>query len=497
MALSADPWFRKDTDVLRVRSFRATNVRWILLPVFAWRVVAPVPKQRRLNVFQRAVLGLARAGVVEVSRVAARLLIAEDLAALVARELQALRFTNVLGRPTPNGLEALEDTEQIPETQLLVGHVFTHALDGKIWPNFLNGDLPLAEVEPDEKGWPVMHSGSAGDPWRDRAFVILPKDGFGAATQPRPKDIVRASRAHAERQPWLEDGVDAPLVEKVDFIDEAPAPYLLAVVAQREAAGGWYVEDPFNGGQSTDLTERVESLLDRQTGLRHWLAPLVGSDSQDPTTVELQELAQWEVEERLTLGIAHHEALHQRLVAMQRALLEADQPDSPADKWDDVLVKAQKAAERLFREVHDPYVGVQPALFEELDWNVATSRGKVDAIASDIGFPTPLPASLSSVRRGKVQHAERTRRASLRPLLLLSLLAAKWDLRHPLRAAAEVIPTLLVDLDALASARDRAAHEGAGTRPARVKRHIQTVFDAVEALVLNVTRHEGATNGQG
>ena len=156
-----------------------------------------------------------------------------------------------------------------------------------------------------------------------------------------------------------------------------------------------------------------------------------------------------------------------------------------------------RAAERLFREVHDPYVGVQPALFEELDWNVATSRGKVDAIASDIGFPTPLPASLSSVRRGKVQHAERTRRASLRPLLLLSLLAAKWDLRHPLRAAAEVIPTLLVDLDALASARDRAAHEGAGTRPARVKRHIQTVFDAVEALVLNVTRHEGATNGQG
>lgn len=495
MASWSDFRFDKATDVLRPRARRGQQVSWVLLPVFAWRVVAPVPKPRKLNVFQRAVLALARAGVVQVDVVAERLRLHRDLVALVVQELQTRMLMDVLGRPTKHGVDALAEADQLAADELRTGHILTHASDGSIWPCFLIGDLPLAEVEPDEDGWPVMLSGSVGDPWRDRAFAALPR-GPVCATAPRPLDIVRAAGTHRKRRSSSEDDAEATSpVDKVSFVDRLPSPFLVAVAARPAEAGGWCVEDPFDRGPSEQLFDRVEKLLDEQPGLRRWLDQLVGGEKEGAKADELHVRAAWEIEERLTLAIRRHEVLHRRLVAMQRALLEAEQQNAPDDKWDDVLVKAQKAGERLLQDVHATHNRVGPPLFEELDRNVRPSRRKVDAAAKKIGFPTPLPQRLSSVRRGKVQHAEQSGRGSLRPLLILVLLAAQWDDEHPLRAAATRRPSLLVDLDALAAARDDAAHEGAEPWPAQVKRNIESFLGTVEALLLNSSESEGANHG--
>ena len=52
--------FDKSTPILRLNYGKVPDVRWVLWPAYAWRVVAPVPKERPLNLFQRAILGLAR-----------------------------------------------------------------------------------------------------------------------------------------------------------------------------------------------------------------------------------------------------------------------------------------------------------------------------------------------------------------------------------------------------------------------------------------------------
>jgi hypothetical protein len=189
------------------------------------------------------------------------------------------------------------------------------------------------------------------------------------------------------------------------------------------------------------------------------------------------------VEERLTLAIRQHETLLDYLVAMQRTLLEAESPAAPADKLGDVVVKAQRAVERVLRTVHDRYRS-KARLFDTLSSsNPRFNRELINQIAEDCGFHVPLPKSLSEVRRGKVQHAEESGEASLRPLLLLALLYANRHDEHPLRRAASSEPDLLQRLNELATARDGAAHDGARERASQVQRHVETTYAAVQALL--------------
>lgn len=481
--------FDKSTPVLRLTRGNDRDAKLVLWPVFAWRVVAPVPRDRKLNLFQQAVLGLARAGISRFVDVADRLIITPDLAGLVMLELQNMALVDHAGVPTKRGIEMLEDIEEDPPDEARVGHVLTDPFTGKLWPRFLSGDLPVADVELNENGWPVLLSGSAGDPWMDPTFSVLPggRDAVIMA-RPSPHEVLRAARRHRRQRHFDEvnDDRDVPRLQRVSFVDDRPHPYLFALRMRRHDSGDWMVDDPFGHGEAVDLRARLEERMDSHEGLRRWLAPLVGSDPSAPTLGHLQAEAVWKVEERLTLAIRHHDTVQDRLVAMQRALLEASSEEAPPDKWDDVLVKAQRAVERGLSTVYEPYRNTRPALYTRLaDSDKEFNRRHLDAIAGDLGFPAPLPVTLSSVRRGKVQYAEQRMSGSLRPLLVLALLCADHDEDHPLRRAARTHPDLLHRLDELATARDRAAHDGASALAQLVNRHVETAYAAVEALLLS------------
>ena len=480
--------FERDTPVLRLNHGKIPGVKWVLWPVLTWRVVAPVPKERKLNLFQRAVLGLARAGVTRFVEIADRLLIAPDLAGLVVLELQNMALVEHDGRPTARGLKMLDDIEEDPPDEARVGHVLSDPFSGKLWPRFLTGDLPVADVELNEDGWPVLLSGTAGDPWTDRTFSILPtnRDTISLA-RPSARDVLRAARRHRRQRDFdeLDDERDVPRLRRVSFVDDRPEPYLLALRVRRHESGDWMVDDPFGHGESVDLRARLEERLDTHNGLRPWLSPLVGYEGSEPTLGHLQSEAIWKVEERLTLAIRQHGDVRERLVAMQRALLEAELHDAPLDKWDDVLVKAQRAVERFLRLLLAPYRDAEPPAFTRLARSDKRfNQSFLDSIAVDLGFHSPLPKTLSSVRRGKVQYAENSGSGSLRPLLVLSLLCADRDESHPFRTTASAHPDLLHRLDGLATARDRAAHDGAQTWPKKVQEHVDTAFATVGSLLL-------------
>ena len=486
---SLSPVFEQDTPVLRLNFGKDPSVRWVLWPVFAWRVVAPVPKERKLNVFQRAVLGLARAGVVRVADVAERLLIAPDLAALVAQELvEQLGLLDYSGKPTKRGLEWLDDLEQEPIDEARVGHVFSEAFTGKLWARFLTGDLPIADTEPNDEGWPMLLSGSAGDPWKDRTFSVLPgaRDSVVMA-RPDVKDVLRVARLHRRQrqrdfEEIVDDARDVPHLKRVSFIDDRPQPFLVALRVRRHASGDWVVDDPFGHGESVELRARMEERLDNNKGLRPWLAPLIGSDPDAPTLGHLQNEATWKVEERLTIAIRQHEVVREKLVAMQRALLEAESYDAPADKWNDVLVKADGAVMWALRTMHAPYAMARPPFFEDFDRMPVKSRSPISEAARAIGLATQVPSRILSITRSQVKDAEKGK-GSLRSALVLSLFAARWNEDHPLRRALKARPDLLQRLDELASDRNPAAH-GGDTAQSIVHRHIATAYDAVDAFLL-------------
>lgn len=487
--------FGKDTPVLRTNYGKDPNARYVLWPVFAWRVVAPVPRERKLNIFQRAVLGLARAHVTRLVDVADRLLVSPDLAGIVALELDNMGLIDHAGAPTSKGLATLDDVEEDPPDEAQVGHVLSDAFESKLWPRFLTGDLPVADVEINDDGQHFLLSGSAGDPWRDRTHIVRPNASDRVVmARPEVRDVLRAALRHQRQRDYDEadDDRDVPRLQRVGFVDDRPQPYLLALRVRRHQSGDWMVDDPFGRGEAIDLRARLEKRLDGDDSLRRWIDQARGGggpSAQNETAAHHQKNAEWEVDARLTLAIRRYPTVLERLVAMQRALLEAEGHGAPVDKWDDVLVKAQRAVERALHAVYADHRHAEPPLFEVLAHSDREyNRGLLDKVAADLGFDSPLPVTLSSVRRGKVQYAEQCGGGSLRPLVVLGLLCAEREERHPFRRAASTAPDLLHRLDELATARDRAAHDSAEIHTNATRRHVDTAYAAVHSLLLQPSR---------
>lgn len=481
--------FAADTPVLRfalprVRPHRGP--RWILWPAWGFRVVAPYPRERKLDVFQKAVLGLAHAGKRTVDEITERLLVHKDLVAYVVLELQSREWMDARGAPTTSGCRVLEEEAETIEDEV-VGWVFTDPFTGDLWPRFHAGELPYAQTQPGERGYPVMVSGSHGDPRRDVPFCVLPRwEDAVVMTQPRKEDILRAVRAHRRHLDWHDspDAADAPRLRRVSFVEEQPAAHLLAARAFADPGKDWQVDDPFGIGESPRLRRWIEGRLDVHPGLRAWLAPVAGGAEESADLQAVFRRAEWAVEEKLTLAIRSRTMLYERLVAMQRALLETELPDCPEDKWDDVALKAQRVVERLLldlRDRHPPRVALADT--------PAANEALLEGLARAAGFETPLPDSLVRVRRGKVQHALEHGSGSLRPLLLTALLGTGGG-AHPFVSAARERPDLLHRLNELASLRDEAGHESRrrdGERPERrrerTRNAVETVFSAVKLVV--------------
>jgi hypothetical protein len=486
--------FANETPALRFplprlprSSWEAAN--WLLWPVLAWRVVAPRPRPRRLNLFERAILGLRRSGETHAESIAERLLIDRDLAAHISLELQGMDCLDARGMLTERGQRMLkeDESEAIEQT---VGWIFTDPFSGDVWPRFHAGELPYAETELNERGRPVLLSGSVGNPRRNRAFAVLPWPNEPIReSQPRAEDVLRAVRAHRRQHAWEEEPevADAPSLQRVSFVSDDPTAHLLALRAWPDEARDWHVDDPFGLGESAKLRRWLEARFTTQPALRDWVVPPPDGDLVSADLKSLAVRAAWDVEARIPL--ANKEGLFERLVAMQRALLETGLPDCPDDKWDDVTVKAQRAVERMLhdlRESHPPRA--------MLAQDVALNELLLNDLAKTAGFHTPLPPSLARVRHGKVQNAAQYGGGSLRPLLVLALLSTAGLDQHPLRRAAAEAPDLLHRLDAVATVRDSSAHEGSGERTSqreqeqrrqRIREAVETVFTSVALLQTN------------
>jgi hypothetical protein len=462
---------------------RGVPPRRLLWPAQAFRVVAPRPRPRRLNVFQKATLGLCAAGMRRAEDIGERLRIAPDLAALVITELSDIGWLDALHRPTAKGREVLEEDGEEALEEQTVGWIFTDPFTGEIWPRFHAGELRYHDAEI-EKGWWTLHLGTAGAPKDVRAFEVRPRRDEPIGThRPSPEQVLGAVRAHRRRHAWEDELVaaDAPAMKRVSFVDEQAVSCLLLARAWLAEPGDFRVDDPFGIGDSQRLRRWVEERFDRDSALRDWLAPVAGGAPEATDVRSLAQRATWEVETRLTLAVRSQPELHERLVAMQRAALEAELEGSPADKWEDVVVKAQRAVERLFIllfRAHPPRT--------RLSGDPVANAELLDALARDMGFDVPLPSSLARVKSGKVEHAARVGSGSLRPLVLVALLGTSGHADHPLSMAAREEPKLLHQLDALAELRDRAAHEGSGDRR-RPRLEQQRVREAVE-IVFRTTK---------
>lgn len=477
--------------------------RFLLWPAWMFRVLAPRLQPRSLNILQRAVLGLCRAGIQQAESIASRLDLARDLAAHILSELLDQGAISRDGAPTQKGIELLE-SEAVDARQQVSGYVFQDPWTRDLWPRMVPRE-EYQEVEYTEAGYPRLLWGTKGQPKRQHAFLVFPDQGL-PPSRPRPEDILRACAQHqsASRRGRTLSGPEefspelrfsAPHIERTSLIDESPRAVFLVTYLylpeDPEQGTQWGVCDPFGLGASPSLREAIVQRSRRDPRLAAELSKLLGEAVSETgeTLAEslslLREQAALKVQERLTVAILHS-PLYEPLLHMESAWGEVSELEvqgyCPPWKLQGVVVEANKAAEHLFmalRTRHPPN-HCWKKLFSDRESN---SR-LFEQTALKLGFNTPLPHKLTSVKHGKVQWAAEHGNESLRPHLLAALLTALADDSHPLRAAARERPDLLSCLDELATLRDRsAAHANSATLSLQqVSAVVATVYDAVQAL---------------
>ena len=470
-----------------------TSLEYILWPAWSYRVVAPRVRHRQLNMFQRAVLGLCKAGQQDFASIGQRLSIHPDLAAFILVELSNLGYVDGDGLTTDQGLRVLEDDAHDIH-DMVAGYVFQDPWTGDLWPRFVE-QLDYCDLEFDESGFPKLLLGPTGKPRRKGAFMVLP-NGAPTPTQPSPAKVVSAVAGHRKGMRYAddlsewEDDLGQPgyspstvHIDRVSFVEEEPTPVFLMtylyLTESSSSAGDWHACDPFGLGASVRLRRRVEQVMQEAPNLYNVVNRLVGRVLRDGLEEQLRWLeqlrtsAELEVEKRLSVNIRTHGAFNQ-IVDMEFARQEVSLlgKDCFESKVHSALRACLKCVEAVFagmvrthplgdvwKRVYvsrsHPRTGTRLVQQQDRAWLEATYR----AAAKAVGFAEPIPESLLNIKPGHIRSvAEFGEQWRLRPLVMASILSAQTTTPHPLRAAAGAAPGLLRDIDEIARQGGKAGH---------------------------------------
>ena len=517
--------FTPETPVLHFgprHHTRWSSREFVLWPAWAYRVVAPRRKSRNLNILQRAVLGLTRAGILMAEEHANYLDIHKDLAALILVELSGRGFLDHRMCPTKEGLQALNE-ESMENQELVAGHVFQDPWTGDLWPRFVER-LDYCELERNDKGFPVLMLGTSGRPRRQGAYTVLPIN-VETPSIPLPVSIVEAVDRHGEAVKRKEHGggadeeddleafvPSATQIHRVSFIEPEPQPvflttYLYIPESESEAVD-WFACDPFGFRQSSWLRRNMEAVAQDHRGLYEVVNRVVGRSlfegyEEQRRWYDLLKLtAEKELEQRFTVDIRNHKIFKQLLeleAAWQEILAIGE--GCPIRKINEVLRGGVKVLEAGFAAMGGEYPlsGIWERIYVERI-NAKTGRKKlvpqpnrqiitatVVGATRSIGLQVPPPKSLTNVKPGQVRFAADDGDSwRLRPTIVASLLTAEKDASHPLRDIAVSCPEFLERVEEVANLGGKAGHanETAVTRE-DARYQVENVY-SLAALMLGM-----------
>lgn len=497
---------------------RSSSPRFLLWPAWAYRVVAPRVRQRSLNVFQRAIMGLCRAGVYRVDAIAEQLSVHAELVAFILTELHDRGYLDTHGLLTEHGKRVLDD-DFSEMHEMVAGYVFQDPWNGDLWPRFVES-LHYCEREFDESGFPSVLLGRKGEPRRCRPFMVLPRAQI-SPSKPSAAQVVRAVAQHGKalRFKDADDQDDQPLgnfvasgvrISRVSFVEEEPqAVFLLTYLYVPKSEAGatdWSACDPFGLGQSVRLRRRVEAFMHEDPRLFEVVNQLVGetlhagSEDQQRWLEMIQREAGLEIDRRLTVGFRTHSTFRQMLeLEAARQEMRLLDRDCPERKVNEVLRAGVKVLEAAFASIastnplgdiwHRVYVSRvdrrtgRPHRVPQQDRSVYA--GTYEGAFRSLGFAAPIPEAFLNVKPGQVRSAcEYGDSWRLRPLVTATALAAQRDPAHPLARAAARSPDLIAAIDEIATAGGGAGHANADSvAPPLAEQHADKVYDVVSILL--------------
>ncbi|MCF5706586.1 hypothetical protein GIV19_04705 [Pseudomonas syringae] len=442
------------------------NARAVLWPVWVHRVLYPEVTRARLNLFQRAVLGLIRAKVVRAETIAELTNLHKDLVKLIL--IQGIS-DGWLGANadalTPQGLRVLLDEEDA-SANLKSGYLFQDALSGELWPRF---EAQLKDIVPTETraSFPtfVMNrkTGLSNTP-----FLLRPNQRVQpACSAPALMKAYRDYRADYRATLQLYGKADLPEQIKMQGIERQDARAQLAhvliwVTPNLDGGQLWSIKDPFDmRDQAWWMDSRLLPLVKANQGLLKYLSSLVEAPRGNEQSVE-----QWlaDLQKQADLRVLTEFPWVERQPDVKRylaALLSRQEKLAQGDAAENELEAAMTECQKLLEVVMQWLIGTFPVDA------AATLKGELRAdyrLKRKILMSFRLPAfnaevieQLAYQRLDQVIWACTSPSSSLKALLFAAGWGASSHPRHPLRTLSEE-QLQLEQLLALATLRNQGSH---------------------------------------
>lgn len=435
----------------------------LLWPVYVYRVMYPAERGTRLDLFQLAVMGLARAGCQNPAEMSDLLGLHPEMILLIVVRCYSAGWLNHVGQLTERGLALLEEGED-KSLDLRSGLLFQDALSGELWPRIAS-EQPEIEALPESDAFPVFKPNrSSGH--NLRPHVLKPKSSTPLSFDSRDMlEAYRAYRLDHFNAKQLHGAAGLPeqvRAHGIELMEEQPeAMYVLTWIAEDPSgAKPWLLCDPFDIRQQVPWLEHpFTEALQRDALLVRKLARIAGMPEPEKQSVEewMRSMDQAIDMELLT---EHPWACRQDLIAryyssVKRRLLLIEQ-GLGKHELDASLNDAQKLCEAVCQWIlreFKPDMGVFPRVNSH-------DRELNKSILQALELPALTPRVidvLAGQNLKQVRNVLEGRNQSLKAMLFGALLSTLGAANHPLR---KVSPEKLAleKLLALADARNEAAH---------------------------------------
>jgi hypothetical protein len=457
---------------LRFDSRRPPSGRPFLWPVRVWKVLYPTKRVLKLNLFQQAILGLARARCQDSSEMAALLGLDQELVLfIITTQLIPNGWMTTLGNVTTQGERILEETQDASE-EVRMGYAYQDAVTGNWLPRFTE-ELPEIEAKRiDERGYPIflrdLDSGKEDRPFRLNHIRESALD-MGALFDAFER--YRTDHDHAKQR---DDELPTRVrIESLSFVEDSSQPMWLWTWIFPDEAGPqpWLVADPFGIQQAASwLRKPLQEVLPRNDGLARYIANTLGEARSNELSAE-----EWlrSLENQIDLTVLADYSWSGKVPpisgyltsVLRRNALLASQDKTWQEDLTSLLIETHNLVESVFQWLLKKYpVDVRrlPDRSQDKNWT--------KDLASEI--LRTLPAARltdDTVRRLASQNLREIRNAlvrgnsSLKALMFAALLSTIEHAAHPLKE----LPPQALDLDRIldmADARNRKAGHAGGEK---------------------------------
>ncbi len=457
---------------LRFDVRRPPGGRPFLWPVRVWKVLYPTKRVLKLNLFQQAILGLARARCQDSSEMAELLGLNRELVAfIIATQLIPNGWMTTLGAVTPQGERVLEEAQDASE-EVRMGYAYQDAISGNWLPRFTEELREIETKRIDERGYPIflrdLDSGKEDRPFRLSHFRESALD-MGALFDAFER--YRTDHDHAKQR---DDQLPTRVrIESLSFVEDSAQPMWLWSWIFPDDTGPqpWLIADPFGLQQAASwLRKPLQEVLPRNDGLARYIADAVGETRSNDLSAE-EWLRSLENQIDLTLLADYSWSRKVPLVegflasVLRRRALLAGQERSWQEDVTSLLIETHNLAESVLQWLLKAYpadIRRLPHWKDQRDWK----DGEAQYYLQFFNLPCltgDVIKRLSEQRLDQVRTAAKRGSSSLKALLFAGLLGTVDQVGHPLLklSADELRLSRLLDM---ADARNKKAGHSGGER---------------------------------